>query len=85
MDINSLFSESVDKVTNLDTSKLPNKILLEIYALYKQAKFGNCNTPKPSFWDVKGIAKWKAWNEKKHMHSDHAKKNYINLANTLPM
>uniref|UniRef100_A0A674JTT1 Acyl-CoA-binding domain-containing protein 6 n=1 Tax=Terrapene triunguis TaxID=2587831 RepID=A0A674JTT1_9SAUR len=35
--------------------------LLYLYARYKQVKFGNCNTPKPSFFDFEGKQKWEAW------------------------
>ncbi|XP_012505120.1 PREDICTED: acyl-CoA-binding domain-containing protein 6 [Propithecus coquereli] len=32
--------------------------LLYLYARYKQVKVGNCNTPKPSFFDFEGKQKW---------------------------
>lgn len=35
--------------------------LLYLYARYKQVRAGNCNTPKPSFFDFKGKQKWEAW------------------------
>uniref|UniRef100_A0A452DPX0 Acyl-CoA-binding domain-containing protein 6 n=1 Tax=Capra hircus TaxID=9925 RepID=A0A452DPX0_CAPHI len=35
--------------------------LLYLYARYKQVRVGNCNTPKPSFFDFKGKQKWEAW------------------------
>ncbi|XP_027724309.1 acyl-CoA-binding domain-containing protein 6 isoform X2 [Vombatus ursinus] len=35
--------------------------LLYLYARYKQVKVGNCNTPKPSFFDFEGKQKWEAW------------------------
>ena len=37
---------------------LPSIMSLQFYALYKQAKDGPCNIPKPAFWDVIGKAKW---------------------------
>ena len=39
------------------TSCMPTTSL-QFYALYKQAKNGPCNIPKPAFWDVIGKAKW---------------------------
>ncbi|XP_036129441.1 acyl-CoA-binding domain-containing protein 6 isoform X3 [Molossus molossus] len=35
--------------------------LLYLYARYKQVKVGNCNTPKPGFFDFEGKQKWEAW------------------------
>lgn len=32
--------------------------LLYLYARYKQVRVGNCNTPKPSFFDFEGKQKW---------------------------
>eukprot|EP00759_Apiculatamorpha_spiralis_P019395 PhF_6_TR25455/c1_g1_i1/m.35223 len=34
---------------------------LQLYALFKQATVGPCNTPKPGVFDVVGQAKWNAW------------------------
>ncbi|XP_049632536.1 acyl-CoA-binding domain-containing protein 6 [Suncus etruscus] len=35
--------------------------LLYLYARYKQVKVGNCNSPKPGFFDFEGKQKWEAW------------------------
>ncbi|EGW10148.1 acyl-CoA-binding domain-containing protein 6 isoform X1 [Cricetulus griseus] len=35
--------------------------LLYLYARYKQVKVGNCNIPKPNFFDFEGKQKWEAW------------------------
>ncbi|XP_028936960.1 acyl-CoA-binding domain-containing protein 6 isoform X2 [Ornithorhynchus anatinus] len=35
--------------------------LLYLYARYKQVKVGNCNVPKPGFFDFEGKQKWEAW------------------------
>ena len=34
---------------------------LELYKYYKQATIGDCNTPKPGYFDFVGKAKWDAW------------------------
>uniref|UniRef100_A0A4W2ITX6 ACB domain-containing protein n=1 Tax=Bos indicus x Bos taurus TaxID=30522 RepID=A0A4W2ITX6_BOBOX len=39
--------------------------LLYLYARYKQVQVGNCNTPKPSFFDFEGKQKWEAWKASK--------------------
>ena len=38
--------------------------ILDLYALYKQAKVGDCNTPRPRYPDFKGISQWDAWKSK---------------------
>ncbi|CDS40408.1 acyl coenzyme A binding protein [Echinococcus multilocularis] len=38
---------------------------LYLYGLYKQATVGDVNTAKPGMLDVKGKAKWEAWNGRK--------------------
>lgn len=58
------FEEAADKVKNLKTSP-SNEELLELYALYKQGTVGDNTTPKPGMLDMKGKAKWGAWNDKK--------------------
>ncbi|CAM6000244.1 unnamed protein product, partial [Sphagnum balticum] len=57
--------------------------LLEVYALYKQATVGDCNTSRPGLLDLKGKSKWDAWNSKKGMSKDEAKSAYINRAKSL--
>merc|ERR1711936_1350197 len=72
-----------DMVSNKISKTLSNEELLEVYALYKQASIGDCNTSRPGMMDFKGKAKWDAWNGKKGMGQDEAKQKYIELANQL--
>ncbi|XP_048716274.1 acyl-CoA-binding domain-containing protein 6 isoform X3 [Lepidochelys kempii] len=51
--------------------------LLYLYARYKQVKFGNCNTPKPSFFDFEGKQKWEAWKALGDSSSHQAMQEYI--------
>ena len=39
-----------------------DEIKLELYAYFKQTRFGDCNTNKPGMLDFEGKAKWQAWN-----------------------
>lgn len=57
--------------------------LLELYALFKQATVGDCNTERPGMLDFKGKAKWDAWNSKKGLSQDAAKEQYISKATSL--
>lgn len=42
-----------------------NDVKLKLYALFKQATVGPCNTPKPGMMDFVNRAKWSAWSELK--------------------
>lgn len=60
-----------------------NQTLLRIYGLYKQATVGDITEKKPGFGDLVGRAKWDAWNGFKGMASDEAKRQYIDLIQSL--
>ena len=64
--------EDIKSVSNLD-----NESLLNLYGLYKQACEGDCNTSKPGFFDLKGSAKWNAWNENSGMDKVTAMRRYV--------
>ncbi|CAH0724151.1 unnamed protein product, partial [Brenthis ino] len=72
------FNKASDHVRKI-TSKLENNQLLELYGLYKQSTEGQCDTPKPSWFDGKGRKKWEAWKALDNMPSDEAKQKYIDL------
>ncbi|XP_067636963.1 acyl-CoA-binding domain-containing protein 6 [Eurosta solidaginis] len=57
--------------------KLVSTDLLELYALYKQATCGRCNTLKPSVFNMQSRSKWCAWNDLAEMTSLEAKRLYI--------
>jgi acyl-CoA-binding protein len=58
---------------------LGNDVLLDLYALYKQATVGNATGDRPGMLDVKGRAKYDAWAKKKGMSKDAAMQAYIDL------
>lgn len=60
-----------------------NTTLLKIYGLYKQATVGDVTEKKPGFGDMIGRAKWDAWNGCKGTSSDDAKRQYIDLIQSL--
>ncbi|KAG0212783.1 Acyl-CoA-binding domain-containing protein 2 [Mortierella sp. GBA30] len=76
------FNAAAEKVKTLPKEP-SNDILLELYALYKQATVGDCNTTAPGFLDLKGKAKWNAWNGKKGLSQAEAEKQYIAQVNAL--
>jgi diazepam-binding inhibitor (GABA receptor modulating acyl-CoA-binding protein) len=60
-----------------------NSTLLKIYGLYKQATTGDVTEKKPGFGDMIGRAKWDAWNGLKGISNDDAKKQYVELIQSL--
>lgn len=52
-------------------------------SLYKQATTGHCDTPKPSFFDRKGRAKWQAWRDCAGLTSAEAQRRYVELLSSL--
>lgn len=57
--------------------------MLELYALYKQGSSGDVSTGRPGMLEVRGRAKWDAWNGKKGMTQDAARDAYVVLAKRL--
>lgn len=56
---------------------------LQFYGLYKQATKGDCNLPKPSFFNIPGRRKWTAWNHNRGMDPDEAQRKYITAVEEL--
>uniref|UniRef100_A0A0K0CSR9 ACB domain-containing protein n=1 Tax=Angiostrongylus cantonensis TaxID=6313 RepID=A0A0K0CSR9_ANGCA len=73
------FDEAAAKVKTLKSSP-SNDQMLELYALFKQGTVGDNNTEKPGMLDMKGKAKWSAWNR---MSQEDAKAAYVELVNKL--
>lgn len=72
------FHCAANHLTNIAT-KLSNEDLLKLYGYYKQGIEGDCNTPKPSWYDMRAKSKWEAWNGLKNMSQKDAKTSYVNL------
>ncbi|XP_063974539.1 putative acyl-CoA-binding protein [Diachasmimorpha longicaudata] len=76
MSLDESFNKAAEEVKNLANAPA-DADLLELYALFKQATVGDCNTTRPGMLDFKGKAKWDAWNGKKGVSQDEAKTQYI--------
>uniref|UniRef100_A0AAR2J7P5 ACB domain-containing protein n=1 Tax=Pygocentrus nattereri TaxID=42514 RepID=A0AAR2J7P5_PYGNA len=73
------FAQYADDVKKVKTRPTDQE-LLDLYGLYKQAVVGDINIDKPGMTDLKGKAKWDAWNSRKGMSKDDAMTAYIALA-----
>lgn len=56
---------------------LGNEDLLTLYKYYKQATVGDCNTERPSMFNMEGRAKWDAWTSVKGLSQEEAKAKYV--------
>jgi diazepam-binding inhibitor (GABA receptor modulating acyl-CoA-binding protein) len=76
------FSKAAEEVMKLK-QKPTDEELLKLYGFYKQGKFGNNKTSKPSFFDFKSQSKWNSWNNLQGMGKNKAKIEYINFVESL--
>jgi diazepam-binding inhibitor (GABA receptor modulator, acyl-CoA-binding protein) len=81
-DLNADFEAAVASSKKL-AQRPDNTTLLKIYGLYKQATLGDNTEKKPGFGDMIGRAKWDAWSGFKGTSSDDAKRQYIDLIQSL--
>lgn len=58
---------------------LGNDVMLEMYALYKQATVGDVSGSRPGMLDLKGRAKYDAWAKQQGTSKDAAMTTYIAL------
>ena len=65
------------------SSRPSNADLLDMYALYKQATEGDVSGKKPGRFDLKGRAKYDAWEGKKGTSAADARAAYVALVNKL--
>jgi peroxisomal 3,2-trans-enoyl-CoA isomerase len=80
-DIEAL-NQAKDKLNQL-TEDPGNDTKLQLYALYKQATVGTCNTSRPGMMDFVGRAKWDAWNSLGQMTQSDAVNQYSLLVDSL--
>lgn len=76
------FESAVERSKSL-TERPSNDVLLQLYALFKQATEGDVNTDRPGGFDFKNIAKWDAWKSKQGKSKDEAREEYVQLVNGL--
>lgn len=72
------FKEACDYVS-INSSKLDQDLLVRLYGFYKQATVGNCNTPKPNYFDFRSRFKWKWWSSLAGATKTQAMQAYIHV------
>ena len=76
------FDEAAERVKHMQHTP-SNEDLLFLYAHFKQATVGPCNTSRPGTLDFKGKAKWGAWHNLGNMDKASTKAAYIAKVNQL--
>ena len=60
-------------------SKPSNMVLLQLYALYKQATEGDAGGDRPGGFDFKAIAKYDAWTGLRGTSKEAARQQYVEI------
>jgi acyl-CoA-binding protein len=81
-DLKTQFETAVAESKNL-AERPSSDVLLQLYALYKQATAGDVEGKRPGFTDMIGRAKYDAWAAVKGIASDAAMTRYIDLVTDL--
>ncbi|XP_027703748.1 acyl-CoA-binding domain-containing protein 7 [Vombatus ursinus] len=82
MSLQNDFHNAAEDVRKLKTR--PNdEELKELYGLYKQSIVGDVDIECPGMLDLKGKAKWEAWNLQKGLSKEDAMSAYISKAKEL--
>ena len=82
MTVQERFTDAQARVKSL-TQAPSTAELLELYALYKQGSVGDVDGKRPGMLDIKGRAKWDAWNGKKGLGREQAMEAYVALVDRL--
>jgi len=82
MSLEEDFNSAAERATQLQ-KRPPNDIMLQLYALYKQANEGDVTGDRPGFADFEGRAKFDSWNKLQGKSGEDAKQEYISLVEKL--
>jgi len=81
MDLRSRFEDAAARSRAL--GEQPNHVLLQLYALYKQATAGDASGPRPGGFNMVGRAKFDTWAALAGTSSEQAMQDYIALVDEL--
>jgi len=76
-DLKQRFAEAQARIKPV--TGLGNDVMLDMYALYKQATSGDVSGARPGMLDLRGRAKYDAWAKVKGTSTDDAMTKYIAL------
>jgi acyl-CoA-binding protein len=84
-DLDTRFSEAVEKAMEMTQASLPQDVQLRLYAYYKQATYGTAVFNQNENIDLRDAFKTNAWMQISHISVDEAKENYIEIINSLTL
>ncbi|XP_036192656.1 acyl-CoA-binding protein-like [Myotis myotis] len=76
------FDKAAEEVKHLQSKPADDEMLF-IYSRYKQATVGDIDKEQPGMMDLKGRAKWDAWNALKGTAREDAMEAYISKVEEL--
>ena len=76
------FEAAAARAQQLPT-KPSNTVLLQLYALYKQATDGDLTGERPGGFDFKAIAKYDAYSSLRGTSKDEARRQYVELVSSM--
>lgn len=82
MSLSAQFKKAVTDSKKL-SERPSNDVLLQIYALYKQATEGDVQGKRPGLMDMVGRAKYDAWAKLQGTETDDAMQQYVDLIESL--
>jgi len=82
-ELDTRFQEAVEIASQMTQASLPQDVQLRLYAYYKQATFGTLNYNHSENSDLRNAFKTNAWIQISHISIDEAKKEYIEIINSL--
>lgn len=84
-DLDTRFSEAVEKAMKMTQASLPQDVQLRLYAYYKQATFGTAIYNQSENFNLRNAFKTNAWMQISHLSIEEAKENYIEIINSLSL
>ena len=82
-DLDTRFQEAVETASKMTQASLPQDVQLRLYALYKQATYGTLSYNHSESYDLRNAFKTNAWIQISHLSIEEAKKQYIEIINSL--
>ena len=82
MELQQQFEQAVAESKELP-EKPSNDVMLQLYALYKQATIGDVNIDPPGSFDFVGMAKYNTWSRLAGTPKEQAMKDYVLLVEKL--
>ena len=75
------FKDALERVSLLPEQ--PSHIQLKLYGLFKQVSFGDVTDKRPGVFDIRGRAKYDAWESRRGMSHEDAIMAYVDAAEEL--